>query len=79
MKHMTWATYGAEQKAAGKRITKVEQIRGWYDRKSTLPMADGAKFAKVTIPQFESVVSILQSNPELTDEDIASRVNWRKY
>ena len=79
MKHMTWELYGAEQLALGKRITKVEQIRGWYDRKSTLPMADAAKFAKVTIPQFESVVSILQSNPELTDADIAKRVNWRKY
>jgi len=76
---MTWELYGAEQLALGKRITKVEQIREWYDEKSTLPMADAARFAKVTIPQFESVVSILQSNPELTDEDIASRVNWRKY
>jgi len=77
--YMTWATYGAEQKAAGKRINKVEQIRGWYDRKSTLPVADAAEMLSVTIPQFESVVSILQSNPELTDADIAKRVNWRKY
>ena len=76
---MTWATYGAEQKAAGKRIRNVELIRKWYDRKSTLPIADAADFADVTIPQFESVVSILQSNPELTDEDIAGRIKWRKY
>ena len=79
MKHMTWATDGAEREAAGKRLKTVEQIRGWYDEKSTLPMADVAKVIRVTIPQFESVISILQSNPELTDEDIASRVNWRKY
>jgi len=77
--YMTWATYGAEQKAKGKKITKVEQIRGWYDRKSTMPVADAAEMISVTIPQFESVVSILQSNPELTDEDIAGRINWRKY
>ena len=79
MKHMTWATYGAEQQAVGKRTRNVELIRGWYDRKSTLSVADAAEMLSVTIPQFESVVSILQSNPELTDADIAKRVNWRKY
>ena len=71
--------FGAEQQAEGKKINKVEQIRGWFNEKSTLPMADAARFAKVTIPQFESVVSILQSNPELTDEDIAGRINWQMY
>ena len=74
---MTWSTYGAEERAAGKRIDKVEMIRGWYDDHSSLPMADAAKFAKVTIPQFESVLDLIKSNPEMADDEIANRVNWR--
>jgi hypothetical protein len=74
---MTWSTYGAEREAAGKYIRNVELIRGWYDDHSSLPMADAAKFAKVTIPQFESVLDLIKSNPEMADEEIANRVNWR--
>ena len=77
--YMTWSTYGAEERAAGKRIDKVEMIRGWYDDHSSLPMADAAKFAKVTIPQFESVLDLIKSNPKMADEEIANRVNWRMY
>jgi len=76
---MTWSTYGAEREAAGKRIDKVEMIRGWYSRNSMLPIADAAEMISVTIPQFESVLDLIKSNPEMADEEIANRVNWRMY
>lgn len=36
--YMMLMTYGAEERAAGKYIGKVEQIRRWYDDESALSM-----------------------------------------
>lgn len=76
--YMMLMTYGAEQKAAGKYIRNVELIRGWYEDHSSLPVSDAAKVIRVTVPQFESVVALIKDNPELTDDDIAKKVSWRK-
>lgn len=42
--YMMLMTYGAEERAAGKYMGKVEQIRGWYDEKDDLPAAKWQKF-----------------------------------
>lgn len=76
--YMMLMTYMAEQKASGKYIAKVEQIRGWYDDKSPLPIADAAKFAGITVSQFEEVLSLIKEHPDWDDEEIANRTDWRK-
>ena len=75
---MMLMTFGAEQKAAGKYEGKVEQIRGWYNDGSTTPAAEAAKVIRVTLAQFEDVLSLIKEKPELEDDDIAKQVNWRK-
>ncbi|MBR1708628.1 MAG: hypothetical protein IJ719_07365 [Clostridia bacterium] len=76
---MTWMTYGAEQQAAGKFTGKVEMIRGWYNKKMTLPIPEAASFMNITIPQFEETLSLIKAHPEMDDADIASRINWWMY
>jgi len=76
--YMMLMTFGAEQKAAGKYAGKVEQIRGWYNDGSTTPAAEAAKVIRVTLAQFEDVLSLIKEKPELEDDDIAKQVNWRK-
>ena len=75
---MMLMAFGAEQKAAGKYMGKVEQIRGWYNDDSTIPATEAAKILRVTDAQFERVLSLIKENPELDDDDIAAQVNWRK-
>ena len=75
--YMMLMTFGAEQKAAGKYIGKVEQIRGWYNDGSTTSATEAAKVIRVTDAQFESVLSLIKEKPELTDDDIAKQINWR--
>ena len=75
---MMLMAFGAEQKAAGKYMGKVELIRGWYNDGSTIPATEAAKIIRVTDAQFERVLSLIKENPELDDDDIAAQVNWRK-
>ena len=75
---MMLMTFGAEREAAGKYIGKVEQIRGWYSDGSTTPAAEAAQVIRVTLSQFENVLSLIKERPELTDDDIAKQVSWRK-
>ena len=75
--YMMLMTYGAEQRAAGKYIGLVEQIRRWYVKKSAMSVQDAAGYAGITIPQFEGVLSLIKEHPDWDDEDIADRVDWR--
>ena len=75
--YMMLMTYGAEQRAAGKYIGLVEQIRRWYIKKSAMSVQDAASYAGITIPQFEGVLSLIKEHPDWDDEDIADRVDWR--
>ena len=70
--------YVAEREAAGKRISKVEQIRGWYEDHLSIPASEAAKILRVTDAQFENVLSLIKEKPELSDEEIAGMVRWRR-
>ena len=76
---MMMSVYGAEQRAAGKYIEIVEQIRGWYDDKFDISPEIMSKLLRVTLPQFESALSLIKEHPDWDDEDIAEQVDWRKW
>ena len=75
--YMMLMTYGAEREAAGKYIGLVEQIRGWYNKKSILPVKDAAEYAGITIPQFEGVVALIKEHPDWDDRMVADQADWR--
>lgn len=75
--YMMLMTYGAEQKAAGKYIGKVELIRGWYEDKDDLPAERMAKSLRISLPIFEGVLSMIKAHPDWDDEEIADKANWR--
>lgn len=75
---MMLMTYLAEQKASGKYIRNVEQIRGWYDEKSELSKKDMAKAIRVSLPVFDEVLSFIKEHPEWDDEEVANKTDWRK-
>lgn len=70
-------TYGAEERAAGKYMGKVEQIRGWYDDKDDLSAARMAKVLRIPLSVFEGVVNLIKEHPDWDDEMVADKVNWR--
>ena len=70
-------TYGAEQRAAGKYIQIVEQIRGWYDDKDDLPATRMAKSLRIPLSVFEGVLSMIKDHPDWDDKKIAEQANWR--
>ena len=74
---MLLSIYLEEQKVVGKYSGIVEQIRGWYDRKSKVPMKDAAEFVDITVPQFEGVLALIKEHPDWDDEEIADKANWR--
>ncbi len=76
-RHMLLSIYLEEQKVVGKYSGIVEQIRGWYDRKSKVPMKDAAEFVDITVPQFEGVLALIKEHPDWDDEEIADKANWR--
>ncbi len=75
--YMMLMSYGAEQKAAGKYIGFVEQIRRWYEKKSSMPVKDAADYAGITPSQFEGVLSLIKEHPDWDDETVADKANWR--
>jgi len=75
--YMMLMTYGAEQRAAGKYIGFVEQIRRWFDKKSPMPVKDAADFVGITVPQFEGVLSLIKEHPDWDDGEIADQADWR--
>ncbi len=74
---MMLMTYGAEERAAGKYMGKVEQIRGWYDDKDDLPAARMAKVLRIPLSVFEDVVNLIKDHPDWDDETVADKANWR--
>lgn len=75
--YMMLMTYGAEQKAAGKYIGFVEQIRRWYEKKSSMSVMDAADYAGITPSQFEGVLSLIKEHPDWDDETVADKADWR--
>ena len=75
--YMMLMTYGAEQRAAGKYIGFVEQIRRWFDKKSPMPVKDAADFVGITVPQFEGVLFLIKEHPDWDDGEIADQADWR--
>ena len=75
--YMMLMTYGAEQRAAGKYIGFVEQIRRWFEKKSPMPVKDAADFVGITVPQFEGVLSLIKEHPDWDDGEIADQADWR--
>ena len=76
--YMMLMTYMAEQKASGKYIAKVEQIRKWMNKQKKLSMEETADAIDVSVSVFEEVLSLIKEHPEWDDEDIADRTDWRK-
>ena len=76
-KAMLLSIYLEEQKTVGKYKGLVELIRGWYDRKSKVPMKEAAEVVGITVPQFEGVLALIKEHPDWDDEEIADKANWR--
>ncbi len=73
------SVYGAEQRVLGEYIGIVKLIRGWYNDKDDLSAGRMAKTLRITLPQFESALSLIKEHPDWDDEDIAEQVDWRKW
>ena len=58
--YMMMATYMAEQKSQGKYENLVELVRGWNKRHSKIAAKDMAESIMVTLPTFNSVLSIIK-------------------
>ena len=76
-KAMLLSIYLEEQKVVGEYKKLVEQIRGWYDRKSKVPMKEAAEVVGITVPQFEGVLALIKEHPDWDNEEIADKANWR--
>ncbi len=75
--YMMLMTYGAEQRAIGKYIQKVESIRDWYEDNDDLPAERLAKSLRISLPVFEGVIALIKEHPDWDDEEIADKANWR--
>ena len=75
--YMMLMTYGAEQRAIGKYIQKVESIRDWYEDNDDLPAERLAKSLRISLPVFEGVIALIKAHPDWDDEEIADKANWR--
>ncbi len=75
--YMMLMTYGAEQRAIGKYIQKVESIRDWYEDNDYLPVERLAKSLRISLPVFEGVIALIKEHPDWDDEEIADKANWR--
>lgn len=72
---MTLELYGAEQRALGKYLANIEQIRHWMsagksDKNTAIEIID------VTPAQFDSVVNAISEHPEWDDERVYEEVDW---
>ena len=73
---MMMATYMAEQKSQGKYENLVELVRGWNKRHSKIAAKDMAESIMVTLPTFNSVLSIIKEHPDWDDEQVVDEVDW---
>ncbi len=55
----------------------MEQIRRWYEKKSSIPVKDAADYAGITLSQFERVLSLIKEHPDWDDAEVADKANWR--
>ena len=76
---MLLSVYFAEQRVLGGYIRIIKQIRKWDNDKNDLPAERMAKLLSITLPQFESALSLIKEHPDWDDEDIAEQVDWRKW
>jgi predicted transposase/invertase (TIGR01784 family) len=75
--YMMLMTYGAEQKAAGKYIDKVEFIRNWNSDGQLFPKDVAAQSIRIALPIFDGVLNLIHDHPDWDDEMIADQASWR--
>ena len=73
---MILAMYGAEQRAIGKYIQKVESIRDWYEDNDDLLAERLAKSLRISLSVLEGVIALIKEHPDGDDEEIADKANW---
>lgn len=75
--YMMLMTYAAEQRAEGKYINKVEQVRGWLTDPGELSENQMAKALRMTLSVFNNVLALIKEHPDWTDEQIAEEADWQ--
>ena len=73
--YMLMATYMAEQKSLGEYKKLVKQVRRWSRHKRS-SANDMAYDIGITLPTFESILSIINDHPDWDDEQIVDEVDW---
>ena len=75
--YMLMTAYMAEQKSLGKYENLVEQVRGWRKQQSSkISPKDASSFMRITLPTFESILSLINDHPDWDDEQIVDEVDW---
>lgn len=73
---MMLMTYGAEERAAGKYIKTVEDIRRWK-QEGGVDDSVMAKIFGIRLPIFQGIVSLIEEHPDWNDETVADNADWR--
>ena len=66
-----------EERALGRRISKVEIIRRWSVCGQEIPKEAQAHFIDVSVPVFDGVLDLIEAHPDWDDEDVANEASWR--
>ena len=74
--YMMLMTYGAEERAAGKYIKTVEDIRRWK-QEGGVDDSVMAKIFGIRLPIFQGIVSLIEEHPDWNDETVADNADWR--
>ena len=66
-----------EQRALGRRISKVEIIRRWSVCGQEIPKDALAHIISVSVPVMDGVLDLIEAHPDWGDEEVTNEASWR--